>query len=199
MLTTLTFISSVLPLIGGLIYCRAILRGDARPHRTTKLVILVIGFLSTAALFNQILSAGFFLSLVSTLQAAATFFLSIKRGLGGWSKIDLICLLIALCGIILWQMTQNPIVGLYTAIGADLVGMIPELIKTYRWPETEIVSFFAIDTFAGFLNILATSNPKMNNLAYPTYIFLINLMMTLLVLRKNYLKRPNGLTALPFK
>lgn len=75
--------------------------------------------------------------------------------MGGWSKSDIICLVFALIGIIFWQITKNPAIALYFAIGADFIGMIPAIIKTYHFPETEIWSFFALDVFAAIFSLLA--------------------------------------------
>ena len=62
--------------------------------------------------------------------------------MGGWSKSDLICFLIALIGIISWQITKNPTLALYYAVAADFTGFVPTLIKTYRLPKTEVWTFY---------------------------------------------------------
>jgi len=79
-------ISSLLALISPVIYAKAILRGDAKPHRTTRIVILLITVLATASLFAQHNTVAIWLAGVSTLQAIVIFALSIKRGMGGWAK-----------------------------------------------------------------------------------------------------------------
>lgn len=103
--------------------------------------------------------------------------------MGGWGKTDLLCLAIALVGIIAWQITDNPILGLYFSILADFTGMIPALIKTFRFPETEIALFFALDCVAWVLTLLAVEHLSIVSAAYPVYIFGINALMVALVLR----------------
>ena len=189
MSTLFIIISSGLALISPLIYARAIVRGKARPHRTTRFVLLLITSLTTASLFAQHNEVAIWLAGASTLQALLIFILSIKYGMGGWSKTDLLCLGIALVGIVLWQTTQNPVLALYAAILADFTGMVPAFIKTYRWPDTEIVSFYVLDVFAAAFSLLALSVWSPQEYSYPLYIMLVNLCMALLIIRPVLQKR----------
>lgn len=186
--TTFIVISSLLALISPLIYAKAILKGEAKPHRTTRLVLLVITSLATASLFAQGDTVAIWLAGVSTIQSIIVFALSIKYGMGGWDKSDLLCLGIALLGIVLWQTTKNPVLALYASIAADFTGMVPALIKTYRFPKTEVWSFFALDTVAAIFSILAVQTRNVQGLSYPIYILLINFAMVLLIVRPQSVK-----------
>lgn len=176
-------ISSIFALISPIIYSKAILKGEAKPHRTTRLVLLIITSLTTASLFAQHDRVAIWLAGVSTLQSILIFILSIKHGMGGWAKTDIICLIVALIGIILWKVTQNPVVALYFAIGADFTGMVPALIKTYRFPHTEVWTFYLLDVFAAIFSLMAVRNWTVQEYAYPVYIGLINMVMVTLILR----------------
>lgn len=180
--TFFILLSSLLALISPIVYARAILRQEAKPHRTTRFVLLLITALSTASLFAHHDRVAIWLAGISTLQAIGIFILSIKYGMGGWGKIDLSCLGIALIGIILWQITNNPALGLYFSILADFTGMIPALLKTYHLPKTEIVTFYALDILASFCTLLALRTYTMADIAYPIYIFAINTCMSLLII-----------------
>lgn len=176
-------VSTVLALISPIIYASAILKGKAKPHRTTRLVLLIITSLSTASLYSQGNTVAIWLAGVSTIQSIFIFILSIKRGMGGWARTDIVTLIIALSGIILWQVTNDPVIALYFAITADFTGMIPAIIKTYRLPHTEIAMFFLLDVFAALFNLFAIKDWTIKEISYPIYIMLINLVMVLLVVR----------------
>jgi hypothetical protein len=180
-------ISTILALISPLIYARAILKGEAKPHRTTRLVLLIITALTTASLFAQHDTVAIWLAGVSTLQSIIVFTLSLKYGMGGHSRSDITCLVIALIGIVLWQVTKNPIVALYFAILADFTGFAPTLVKTYKQPETEYYLFFLMDVFAGIFSLLAVKTWAPEQISYPIYILLINLVEVMLILRPNIL------------
>jgi len=179
-------ISSILALISPLIYAKAILRGNAKPHRTTRLVILITTSLTTASLLAQGNNVAIYLAGVSTLQAIVIFILSLKHGMGGWAKSDIICLILALIGITLWQITKNPVIALYFAIGADFTGMLPAIIKTYHFPKTEIWLFFALDVFAAIFSLMALTTWTTKEYSYPIYIMLINFLMVLLIIRPHH-------------
>ena len=178
--------SSILALISPLTYVYAILKGQAKPHRTTRLVLLLITSLTTISLFPQQDRGAIYLAAVSTLQSVIIFILSLKYGMGGYAKSDLTCLGIALLGIILWQVTQNPILGLYSAILADFTGMIPALVKTFYKPETESWYFYGLDVGAALFSTLAINSETLSSYAYPLYILLINLIMVLLIVRPRF-------------
>lgn len=186
-------ISSLLALISPVIYVRAILHGEAKPHRTTRLVLLLITSLTTASLIAQGNNVAVYLAAVSTLQSIAIFALSLKYGMGGWAKLDILCLVIALLGIVLWQLTQNPVVALYFAILADFTGMIPALLKTYRFPDTEIWSFYLLDVFAAGFSLLAVQSWAPADFSYPVYIMLINLIMVALIVLPRRIARARAI------
>ena len=98
------------------------------------------------------------------------------------AKTDIVCLCIALIGIVAWQTTKNPLLGLYFSILADFTGMVPSFIKTYRFPKTEIATFFALDFFASIFSLGATRIFTIENIAYPLYILFANAMMVVLIL-----------------
>lgn len=181
-------ISSLLALISPVIYIKAILKGEAKPHRTTRLILLLVTSLATVSLIAQGDRVAVWLAAVSTLQSIFVFILSIKHGMGGWGKMDILCLLIALLGIFLWQTTKQPIIALFASIMADFTGMIPALIKTYKFPKTEIWTFFILDAIAGTLSLMAVKSFTIEQVSYPIYIALINLAMVVIIIRPKLLK-----------
>ncbi len=183
MKTLFLIISIILPLYSPYLYIKSILRGGTKPHRTTRVVILVISLLTTASLIARHDRVALWLSLVSTLQAIAISALTFKYGIGGGSKIDLLCLLLSGIGILWWQTTNNPAYGLYFAVVADFIGMVPTLIKTYRFPETENWAFYGIDAVAAAGNILALNSWEIASFAYPLYLLVINAAVAMLALR----------------
>lgn len=182
-------LSSILAFISYIVYIVAILKGNARPHRTTRLVLVLITVLATASLFAQGSTTAIWLSGVFAFGCILIFILSIKYGMGGWAKEDILCLIIALIGIGVWKITSNPIYGLFASIAADLSGQVPMLIKTYKFPETEVWTFYSIDVLAAILNIFAITNKTYQELSYPLYIVLIDGLTITFILRKRFLSK----------
>jgi len=189
MRNTLIIISTTLVLTSPIVYIRSILKGLTKPHRTTRFVITAITFLSAAALFSDYRSAAFWLAAASALQAITILLLTLRHGVGGWAKLDIICLVIAFVGVVFWQISNRPIVGLYASIVADFVGYVPAFVKTYRLPSTEDWRFFAMDSSAAFLSLLALATYSAFSSGYPIYLVLVNAgMVALILLRRRILK-----------
>ncbi len=176
-------IGCLLSFFSPFLYLRSIFRGDAQPHRTTRLVLLINTTLMFLALLAQHDQVAVWLAAVGAFQTAIVFIFSIKFGMGGWSKMDINCLILSLLGIFMWKVTENPVTGLYFAMFSDFMGMAPTLLKTFLHPKTEVWNFWLLDTLAAGLNILALQSWTTIELSYPLYILLINLAMVLLVIR----------------
>lgn len=183
MQNALIAVSSILAFISYIVYIAAILKGDAKPHRTTRFVLVLITCLATASLFAQGSTVAVWLSGIFSFGCIIIFLLSLKYGMGGWAKTDILCLVLSLVGIVFWKATSNPMYGLFASIGADFVGQIPMLIKTYRFPETEVWTFYAIDVVAALLNLLASSRWTVQEFTYPLYIMFIDCVTVFLILR----------------
>jgi hypothetical protein len=173
-------LSATLPIISPVIYIRSILAGQSRPHRTTRFVYLATGILTTLALLSQHNWPVFAISAVSLVQSFAVFLFSFRYGMGGWAKSDIVCLLLSLIGMTFWQLTANSYYGLFFGIAADFAGSVPTIIKTYRYPQTEIPLYYAIDAMAGVLNIAALPIVNSQTVVYPVYLVLINGLIALL-------------------
>jgi hypothetical protein len=188
MKTVFLVLSTLLPIYSPILYTQSILKGEAKPHRTTRFVILLTTVLTTLALYAAHDRVAIWLSAISALQAIAIFALSLKYGMGGWAKTDIVCLVMALVGIMAWKTTTNPLYGVYFGILADFLGVIPTIIKTYHIPESELWSYFAIDTVAGMLNLLAIPQLTFQTAVYPLYIVFINGIIAILAIRPKIIK-----------
>ncbi len=184
----LIIFSSIFVLCSYFIYEWAMVKGKAKPHRTTRLVLFLIttlGFFSLYAQDDRVVV--WFLGICS-IQSLVMLIMSFKWGMGGWAKTDIVSLVIAILGIVVWKLTSNPALGLYAAVLADLAGMIPALIKTYRLPDTEYWLSYVFDLAAIILTTLAISNGKFNEYLYPVYLLLVNGLMLLLIYKPNIIK-----------
>lgn len=182
------FLSSLLALVSYIVYIKAIISGDARPHRTTRFVMVLITSLATASLIAQNSSATIWLSVIFTVGSLIIFGLSLKYGMGGTHPLDLVCMGIAVAGVVLWQTTSQPIFGLAASIGADIAGQIPMLIKTYRLPESEVWTFYFLDVLAAVCTLIALKKWVPAEYIYPIYIIFIDGLTILLILRQNIIR-----------
>lgn len=180
-------LSNLLVILAYSLYILSILNGRSKPHRTTRLVLLIITGIAALSLLAQENRTAIWLASISAMMSSIVFLLTIKYGMGGWGKVDIISLIIALIGIIVWKLTNNPALGLFSAILADFSGVVPTLIKTYKYPKTEAWPFFAIGGAGSLLNLLSVRTWTIEEISYPLYIFLISYIIVLLIFRKRFL------------
>lgn len=178
--STLLLLSNILVIFAYALYIIGILQGKAKPHRTTRFVLLIITALATASLFAQHNYTALWLAGLSAFMSLIIFLLTIRKGMGGWSRLDIICLIIALLGIASWKITNNAFIALCSAILADFTGCIPSLIKTYKYPHTEVWTFFTFATISSALNLAASTSWTFQEIAYSLYLTIIGGALSLI-------------------
>ena len=111
------------------------------------------------------------------------FLMSLKYGMGGVTTVDKYSLVIAIAGLIGWQVTGDPLIALLFAIFADFVGFVPALIKTYKEPNTEGPWFYYLESTSVLLNIVMIGAWSID-LLFPVHILLTNVFMLGLIFRE---------------
>jgi hypothetical protein len=149
---------------------------------------MLITVLGAAALFAQNDRVVVWFLGICAVQCVVVFIMSLKWGMGGWAKTDILCLVIALLGIALWKLTSNPALALYAAVTADIAGMVPALIKMYHLPHTEYYLSYAVDFGAIIFTLLAIQNGGFNEYLYPTYLIILSCLELFLIFRKQITK-----------
>ncbi|HEX7963835.1 MAG TPA: hypothetical protein VF466_04580 [Candidatus Saccharimonadales bacterium] len=176
----LLLIGSALPLISSGVYVASIVRGDTRPQRMTRFLMMAIGALSFAALLAGHDTSGVWLALASFVTAIAMWVASLKRGIGGRERLDLWCLGLCAAGLLLWLLGGQSMFGLIMSIVADFVACVPSLLKTARLPHTENLAAYALDAVAGACVAVAGKRTPAA-LAYPLYIAAVNALFAGLI------------------
>ncbi|MBP7804824.1 MAG: hypothetical protein KA052_01215 [Candidatus Pacebacteria bacterium] len=181
---TLIILSSIFALVGPALYIFSIVKGKAQPHRMTRFVLMIVVLVATFSFYAAGDTPTFIMSAVLLVGNIAMFLLSIKYGVGGWAKSDILCLIIAIIGIILWQVSGNPLLSIYSLVVADLVAMLPTIIKSYRRPDTEVWYLFFCDILANICILAAHKEITFNEYVYPGYLVLVNIVVVLFIMRK---------------
>ena len=91
------------------------------------------------------------MSCTQAVLISLVFVLAIKLGVGGLSRTDMGLLAIASAGVAGWLVVDAPIVATACVVGADLVGVGMMVPKTWREPDSETLSTFALASVSGAL------------------------------------------------
>lgn len=188
MLKLLGILAGLLAIISYIPYTKDILNRKAKPERASW---LIWSALASIAFFSQ-LSKGATQSLwftgLDSIGAFVTFGLAIKFGLGGLKRRDIVALIIAGLGLVIWYFTHNAVYALFITMGIDAVGASLTVWKTFEHPDTETYAMWVIICFASALAIVSVGKFNLTLMAYPFYIFLANFAVVMAIFFGHRLK-----------
>ena len=170
----LGFTALILNLVGYIPYIRDIFQGKVKPHPYTWAIWTILTIIIA---FNQVKNDGgystlFFIS--TAILVSFVFILSIRFGMGGASKIDRACLVLAGILLIYWMTTKDTRLSTVYAVIIDGIGAIPTLIKTYHHPKSETYTVWILAATAGLLTCLSVPRFDWILIVYPLYVFLMD-------------------------
>lgn len=185
------YIAMALRLSAGFTYLVATLRGKARPDPVSWLLWAIIPMIAFAAE----LQAGvgmtalvtFTLGLSPLLVFTATIFKNPRSfQLKG---LNLICVIIALIGIVLWATTKNPLLAILFMMIADFSSSLPTVKKSLVDPKSEFSPSYLISALSMVITLLTVTDWRFAVIAFPIYVLVMNLLIFLLASRKTTRKK----------
>lgn len=184
MQTFLLVLSSLFLVISPVAYAVSIARGRSRPHRLTRLALMVALLLTFASAVAADANLGtLVLTGIMAAQGVVIFAMSLWRGMGGGKNVfDWLCFSLAIAGLAGWQISGNALVGMWFAIFADIMAFIPAYVKTWKHPHTEGHWFYSLAAIGAFLSLIAY--PLAATSAFQVYIIVSCLGMIFCIYRR---------------
>jgi hypothetical protein len=165
-------------------YVRDTLRGTTRPHRGTW---LIWGALAIVVCFSQAADGASWSLIMAATGAVLNsliFVLSIRRGVGGVTTVEVVMTVVAGGGVVGWLVADEPVVATACVVVADLIGAAMMAPKAYRDPGSETLVTFAFASLGGALAAGAVGSADVSLLLYPGYYCLVNGAIALLIDRR---------------
>ncbi len=181
LLTIFGVVSGVLSAICYVPYIRDIFKGSTKPERATWFIWSVLTVILLFAQLAKGATNSIWLTVVQALGVTVIFILSLWFGEGGLQRKDIVALGVATIGLVAWFITKDAAVALWLTIFIDFSGAILTIIKAYQEPETETQSTWIISSIAGLFGTLAVGSFSLGLLAFPVYVFLVNLAVFLAI------------------
>jgi hypothetical protein len=189
-------VAPVLGLLAGLMavagmipYIRDTLGRSTRPHRGTW---LIWGALAIAVCMSQRAEGASWSLVMNGSQVVLNILvilLAIRLGTGGVSAIDTTLIAIAGAGVAGWLIADEPIVAITCVVAADLIATGMMLPKTWRDPDSETLSAYAIGSLVGALAAGSVGALEPSLLLYPLYYCLANGALALLIRQRRAVHR----------
>lgn len=174
MFQILAVVSVVLFLLAAPPYILDTLKGETKPERATWFVFSVLGIIAFVSQAELGATWSLVFSGIDTLGSLIVFTLSVKYGVGGWSKLDRFALLIAAVGVGTAILVHEPFIALLGNIIADISGTVLTVYKTFRAPDTETTVSWVLTGTSALAGVLSVGSLKFSLLLYPVYLVLAN-------------------------
>lgn len=163
-------------LIGGYIpYIYEVLKGTDKPNRASWF----IWSLSTIVILFGVKETGtheaIWVPVADAIGCFIIFILAIKFGVGGWSKVDKISLIISLIGLISWWITGNALIALIANLIIYTSGYVPTIRKTILDPKSESLpawTIFLIGVILNLITVITGSDSGLSVWLYPIVLVL---------------------------
>jgi hypothetical protein len=171
---TIGLVSGIITIAGLLPYLRDIFRKTTKPERATWFIWMILG---SIAFFSQLAkgaTSSLWMTGVDTLAITIIFLLSIHYGVGGLAKRDIIALLVAFFGLVLWFFTKDAALALFLVILVDVSGSYLTIVKAHEDPGSETLISWFLAGLAGLLSAISVGSFNWILLSYPFYICLAN-------------------------
>lgn len=178
----LGYSSGIIMMLSVVPYAISIFKGETKPQRMTWLIWSILTFI---AFFSQMAKGGTWSLLLTagdTIAILIVFILSIKFGVGGFRKIDILSLCGAGVSLLFWYLTKEPAVALFLIIIIDFIGANLTIKKSWHNPESENWIGWAMCGVGGLLGTLAVGEWNFILVIFPLYICLINSLMAGIIL-----------------
>jgi hypothetical protein len=181
----LGILAGLVVVVGTMPYLRDILRLETKPSRATWGLLTALLLIT---LFVQgDLGSGWarVLTIGEIIATGSVFILSIKYGVGGAERVDKLCYVLWAVMVLCWLALNRPLLALHFAVLADLIGMIPTFIKSWKSPHEESINVFAASALSGFIAIFAAETLSYRSILFPLYLFIVNLSVVGLLIISN--------------
>ena len=185
----LIILSSIFTIASAIPYLIDIVRGKTKPKVVTWLVWSSVTAISGAASFVDGQYPAAILLLFATLQALSIVIFGWTRGVKKLERLDIVCLVGALVGIVLWQLFDSPAIAVIATIIIDLVGGIPTFVHSWKKPREETWITFMLMAMGGICTLIVVTDWRVTAFAYPLYLVLLNLSYVTIILGRRSVKR----------
>lgn len=182
--TLLIVVAIILRLAAGADYLTATIKGSVKPNPVTWLFWGLAPMIAFAAQAQSGLEPSSWVTFILGLGPLLIFAIAVtKNKKQRWklSRSDILCGASAAIGLLLWQITSDPMLALTFGIVADILGGMPTLYKSYHFPESEKALPYFLSLMSMVVTMFSLTRWDYINAGFPVYIFCINFVLFTLI------------------
>ncbi|MEM7342229.1 MAG: hypothetical protein AAF467_26550 [Actinomycetota bacterium] len=183
--------AGVVRAVTGLVRIRDVYRGVNFPQRSTWLVFLTLNLVFIAGQWAEGATYSMLGLLVSTVYLIIIGPKLRTQGVGGFELRDYVSLSVAGSGLVVWAITNEPVLALLISVVVDMAGAWLTVEKTYRLPWSETLVGHQGGLASGLLSAAAVGELRLDLLLIPGYTASFALIMVVVIVgRRRLVPRP---------
>ena len=178
----------VIGLVSYVPYYRDVLRGTTKPHPFSWFAFaLMMGI----TFFAQIVTGagpGAWVTGISAVAVLGIALLSVWKGHREITTFDWFCFAGAILGIVLWRITNDPLIAVIIVMVTDRIAFAPTYRKGYFKPHEETASLFVLSAIKYFVSLFALSSLNLTTTLFPAALVISNFaFVAMLLIRRRQL------------
>jgi len=164
---------------GAAAYLLDVLKGKIRPNRVSFLLWSIAPFIAFAAQIKQGVGLESLMTFSTGFMPILTFSASFVNKKAEWkvTRFDLACGFLSIAGLILWLITKVGNIAIFFSIVSDGLAAVPTIVKSYKYPDTELAWPWLATAFGVVLTLLTIKGLTFANSGFIVYILLVNTLI----------------------
>jgi hypothetical protein len=179
-------IAGIIDLLANVPYIKDTFKGKTKPNTASWSTWTLINGITIFAALNAggatntvILGITYFLATLSILL------ISLFKGTRKYTLFDGVCQILAIIGVIIWQISGNPNTALLFVIISGEVAAVPTFRHAYNDPNEETLSSFVIASLVAIVFVVLAPTISFASLAVPIDLVIGNGIIAMII----YLRR----------
>ncbi len=170
---------------GTAAYMRDTLRGATKPNRVTYIIWAVNPLIAAFVSFAAGAGLAALPVFATGLGPFAIFLASFANKKSCWklSAFDYFCGICSVAAIYVWLAASGSVLPISLAIVSDGFAVLPTLIKSWKYPETETGIAYVLGFFCALTSFAAIKTWDFSSCAFPVYLAVANVFLVLAVYR----------------
>ncbi len=174
-------------------YFRDIIAGRTKPHTFSWFVWTVLTGIAFGVQVAEHAGPGAWATGITTLLCLVVFVFGLVKGNVRFPLVDWLCLGLALVGLVLWQVADNPIAAVILITLTDAFAFIPTFRKGYVKPYEDTPSTFWLSGLKFFISLFALESVTLSTWLYPASLVLTNwVFVTMVYMRRKQIVQKTG-------
>lgn len=176
-------VGTLIGAIGALVYLVDTVKGKVKPNRVSFLLWSIAPFIAFAAQMKQGVGLESLMTFSTGFLPFLTFVASFVNKKAEWklTRFDVLCGVLSIIGLVLWLVTKVGNIAITFSILADGLAAIPTIVKSYKYPDTELAWPWIATSFGVVLTLLTLTELTFANSSFIIYILVVNVLIYSLV------------------